>query len=332
LGQPPFKIGIVGCGKIAGRMDRPKGDKFIGTHALAYHKHPRFTLEVAVNPTLEHLQSFQKTWKIPRGYISLPGMLDGESLDVISLCSPNEHHAAQLRQILESPHCPRVIFVEKPVCLDRSELEEVKNLLPARECLVIVNHSRRFDPGHIRLRQYIESGELGYLLQGRCDYYGGWLNNGCHVIDTLRMLFQKSLVVESAQEGPPGKFNDPCLNVKLRVGDAPVDVTGFDDKYYQLYESEFRFEHGRVILKEFGAQIFVERVEINNIGERVLTPLPDSPWKGLDSPMYHAISIISEYLDKGTIPAGRGILFDEAVDTMDVLWTAVEYLKRGQKG
>ncbi len=331
MGQSPFKVGIVGCGKIAGRWDRPKSGKFIGTHALAYHKHPRFALEVAVNPTLEHLKAFQDTWKIPRGYISLPEMLDGESLDVISLCSPNEHHAAQLRQILESPHCPRVVFVEKPVCLNRSELEELKNVLNKRECLVIVNHSRRFDPGHIRLMQYIESDELGYLLQGRCDYYGGWLNNGCHVIDTLRMLFKKLLVIESAQEGPPGRINDPCLNVRLRISDAPVDITGFDEKYYQLYESEFRFEHGRVIIKEFGAQIFMEKAESNNIGERVLIPFPDSPWKGLDSPIYHAVASIGEYLEKGAIPAGRGILFEEAVDTMNILWTALEHLERGQR-
>ncbi len=332
MGKAPFRVGIVGCGRIAGRFDRPRSDGFIGTHAQAYHRHPRFVMEVAVNPTPEHLSAFQSTWDIPRGYASLKEMLAAEPVDVISLCSPNHHHAAQLRQILESPHRPRVVFVEKPVCLSRLESEPLSRLINKSRCLVMVNHSRRFDPGHIRLMRYIGSNEMGPLLQGGCDYYGGWLNNGCHVVDTIRMLFNKEPAVEWAQPGPPGRADDPCLNVRLSIGDAPVDVASFDERYYQLYESEFRFERGRAIIRDFGSKIIVEKVEVNSLGERVLAPLPDSPWKGMDSPIYHAVSTIAEYLDKGTIPAGCGILFEDAAKTMEVIWAAIEHLKNGQKG
>lgn len=196
MGKAPFKVGIVGCGRVAGRMDRPRNDGFIATHAQAYYRHSGFVVTAAVSSTPEHLRAFQNTWEVPQGYTSLPEMLNGEPLDVISLCSPNERHALQLAQILESAKCPRVIFAEKPVCLSRQEGEQLKNAVERSKCLVVVNHSRRFDPGHIRLMQHIQNRELGELLWGRCDYYGGWLNNGCHVIDTLRMLFNEPLKIE----------------------------------------------------------------------------------------------------------------------------------------
>lgn len=327
----PFRVAIVGCGNIAGRKDHPRDEGFVGTHALAYYRHPKFKIEVAVNPNLEHLKIFQDIWSVPRGYQDLSDMLRNESPDVISLCTPDDYHFKQLEEIIKSNSCPKVIFTEKPVCLDYSELKILENLVNEKGCLLVVNHSRRFDPGHIRLMKFIQDGELGNLLQGRCDYYGGWFHNGCHVVDTLRMLFKQEPVIQSVGLSAPGKVNDPCLDVGLMLGNAPIDIKGFDEKYYQLYESEFRFERGRVLVWDFGSKITVEKVKFNALDERVLVPLEDSPWRGLDSPLYYAVVAIGEFLEDGKSLPGRGVLIDEVAGTVSILWQAMEYLK-GKRG
>ena len=312
-----FKAGIVGCGRIAGINDTPRDTGFIGTHAQAYHKHPLFDIKAVACPDQHSL--FQKIWNIPNGYNDLDEMLKNEKLDVISICSPNEFHYQQIKKILNSDSCPKVIFAEKPICLNQSDLNDLKKLIRKSKCELIVNHTRRYDPGHKKVKQLIRSQELGKLLSARCDYYGGWLHNGCHLIDTLRMLFDEEPIVESFQTGPPGRDDDPCLNVNLRIGNAPVDIIGFDKKYYNIYDSEFKFEKGRISLQDFGRKIIVEKVETNKNNEKTLKSFSSSPWKGLDSPMYHAVELISKYLTKKEPLSGHGVTLEEVTGTMNIL-------------
>ena len=317
-----YNVGIVGCGRIAGLNDKPRKTCFVGTHAQAYFRHRLFDIKATVDP--KNLEVFQKIWKIQNGYFDIDEMLDKEKLDVISVCSPNEFHYEHIKKILVSDSCPKVIFAEKPICLKPSELKELKDIVNKTKSKIIVNHTRRYDPGHQRVRQLIKSRELGKLVNGRCDYYGGWLHNGCHLIDTLRMLFDTNPLIEFVEQGAPGKPNDPCINVKLKIFDAPVDINSFDQNYYQIYDNEFRFEKGRIFLLDFGQKIVVEISKIDETNDKVLVPLQDSPWKGLDSPIFHAVDLISKYLANKEELSGYGVLLDEVTDTMNILWKARE--------
>lgn len=327
MSTPGWKAAIVGCGVIAGSEDSPRREGTVESHAMAYYRHPEFTITAAVDTDPARLATFQGRWDIPGAYQSLTDMLESESIDIVSLCSPSRYHAPQLIEILESSSPVKVIFTEKPLCVDRHELASIIKASENNEPEILVNHTRRFDPAHVKLAEYIQKRELGTFLHGTCNYYGGWLNNGSHLVDTLRMLFDGELAIESVKPGAPGRINDPCLDVKLLINDAPVVIVSFDEKNYQIFESEFRFEKGRVLLRDFGADILVEKVEQNKLGERVLVPLPDSPWKGLDSPLYHGVDLISQYLGNSRSLAGRGILVDEASGTMDILWQALEKLE-----
>lgn len=329
-----FKVGIVGCGKIAGIKDNPNNSGYVGSHALAYYKHPLFELKAVACP--EYNKDFQRIWKIPNGYKTIEELLKNEKLDVISVCTPTKHHYSHLKKILQSDSCPKVIFAEKPICETAAELDSLKKMAKDANCKIIVNHLRRYDPGHIKVKELISSNKLGKFVSGRVDYYGGWMHNGCHLVDMLRMLFDENPEIESVSLGQPGGENDPSFNAKLKIADSPVDVIGFDKKYYHIYESDFRFENGRIFIQDFGRKINVEQVEINKINERVLAPFSDSPWKGLDSPMYHAVELICDYLKNNKPLSGHGVLLEEASDTMNILWQAREMYdnidkKKGKK-
>jgi hypothetical protein len=138
-------------------------------------------------------------------------------------------------------------------------------------------------------------------------------------------------VVAGAESGAPGKPNDPCWNVRLLFDGAPVEVVGFDESHYQLWEIDLRFERGRVALRDFGAQIFVEKMEMNGLGERVLAPLPDSPWAGLQSPLYHAVSAIGRHLHGQEELTASGATLDEADKTMSILWKVQDWENRHEK-
>jgi predicted dehydrogenase len=313
---------MVGCGRIAGLKDRPRPTGPIATHAQAYHRHPGFELAAVYSQPPEEARRFGKIWGAPGIYPSLQSMLAEASLDVISICSPDAWHFSQARDILVSPGRVKALLIEKPVCLTAPELDCLMDLSRQSGVAVAVNHGRRFDAAHRQAAQLIRSGQLGPLLRGRAVYYGGWLHNGVHLIDVIRMLFPEGLRVVAATAAPSGKPGDPDLEVQLAVGEAPVSVETFDETFYQLFEMEFLCQRGRLRLLDFGCQIHWEQVEVNDIGERELKPQPPSPWQGLVSPLYAAVEALDAELRGQCVFSALGVDLATARGTMNILWEA----------
>lgn len=319
-----WKAGIVGCGNIAGLHDRPRLTGPVGSHAQAYHRHPAFQLAAAVDTSADRVGQFQQQWHIPQVFSSLQEMLARERLEVVSLCTPDERHYPQTLEILQAKNRPRVLFIEKPLCLEAQELQEMIELADQTGVEVLVNHSRRFDRAHRRVSQMVQQGEMGVLLGGRGVYYGGWLHNGIHLVDTLRLLLGPGLQVAAAAPTVTGKPGDPDLAVTLKVGQAELGLEAFEGSYYQLFELELRFTLGRLRFLDFGSQIHVEAVVENDLGERELKARPDSPWVALDSPLFEAVAAIEAQLHGAKTFQELGVDLHSAAETMKLMWQARE--------
>lgn len=299
--MPQWKVGLIGCG----RMGR--------AHAQAYAQHPRFTLTAAMDPVAD--------WRTTESLLEL---LAGERLDVISLCSPTAWHAAQAVDVLSSPTPPRILFIEKPVCRTAEELRRVEQLARHTGVKVLVNHTRRFDSAHQRVAALVQSGTLGELLSGRWTYYGGWLNIGVHLIDTLRMLFAEALRLESSLASGSGRGDDHNLDVTARLGGARLHIEAVDEAHYQLFDCEFRFERGRVQLLDMGTRIVAERVEMSRFKERVLVPIEGYPCEGLVQPLASAVQAIDSALSGADRFLELGVDLATASGTMNLLWQTQE--------
>ena len=321
-----WSVGIVGCGRMGRR------------HARAFSRDPRFRLASAVEPDQKRLEGFRSEWKIPEGFGRLEDLLSGQPPEVLILCSPTEFHFPQIRQILSGSKRLRLLLVEKPVCLKREELTEILRLARESDVAVMVNHTRRFDPPHRKLAEWTRSGRFGNLLEGSCATYGGWLNNGTHWIDLLRMLFPQEPQLLSARSAGFGRGSDTDLHVELQVGEAPVHLQAVDEKRYQLFEGEFRFERGRVRILDFGKRIEVEEARVNEGDEaaphqrrgtssaagtvpprsRELVPVEGSPWRGLEKSMPALAEAAAAVLQGG--PSS----LEEPAQTMKLVWAAQE--------
>ena len=267
------------------------------------------------------MQAFQKAWGVATGVASLDALLDAGPFDVVSVCSVTAEHFDQVRRLLADSRGPRVVFAEKPICATPEELADLSAVEAASGGrMVIVNHTRRFDAAHRRVAALIRGGTLGALVEGRADY-GGWIHNGSHLVDTLRMCVD-DIVVDRVDVGAPGKPGDPCLEVRLIVGGAPIDLHGVDEAHYQLFDIDLRFAAGRVQIRHFGEELVVEGLAVNDIEERYLAPVADAPWRGLEMPLYAAVDTIAAHLDgRDDLVVSGGTLAD-ASETMKVLWQA----------
>ena len=289
--MPRLRAAIVGAGKIAGLREAP----FV-THAEALTAAGPFALEGVCEPDEERRQAFSERWDVSHRHCDLEGLLADGAWDLVAVCSPDSTHAAILGGLLSSPRPPRLVVMEKPPCVTPSELNDLAGLSGVP---VVVNLTRRFDAGHRALKDIIDRQELGELIAVRWVYYGGWLHNGIHVVDTLGMLLGSGLEARSVRRGYDGRRGDPCLEGEFRAKRhprVPILVESFPEAAYQLLEGELRFREGRARLLDFGAEIFIDRVAVNSVGERELK--------------------VSVPLNGGRHPAPMRVLYERCADLL----------------
>ena len=299
------------------------------SHASAYNKHKKFNLTSICDHSNNNLKKFSEKWGSPNIYQDLVEMLKVERPHILSICTPTNYHFDHLMLTLQSEWTPKVIFLEKPCCNTENEFFEIVKELKNNDCEVFVNHIRRFCNGHHKLKEIIRNKELGNLLSGSIYYYGDWMNNGCHIIDTLHMLFEKKIKIKNVAQK---YFNDPnklFLDLNILINESEIKIKVFDETYFQIYESYLFFEKGRVNITDFGSEIFVQKVVINDWGEKVLSEIPGSPIKGLDSTFYFALDKISKYLDGETVNELLGTALIDVQTTMNILWESRKKLIKG---
>jgi predicted dehydrogenase len=101
----------------------------------------------------------------------LAEVLADDTVDAVALATPVPTHAALARQVLEAgKHC----FVEKPMAQSSADAESVVAAAEAADRTLMVGHLLEYHPGVVKLKELIDSGELGRVLY----IYGNRLNLG----------------------------------------------------------------------------------------------------------------------------------------------------------
>ena len=120
-------------------------------------------------------------------------------VDAVIIVTPTSTHATLIEAALRAG---KAIWSEKPIALDLDETARVVALWRETGLPVQMGFMRRFDPGYVRARRLIESGELGRIEQFRAysrdtympdakfirDSGGSFLDMSVHDFDLARFL------------------------------------------------------------------------------------------------------------------------------------------------
>lgn len=102
---------------------------------------------------------------------SLKTVLTNKEIQGVVISSPAVFHYSMAKQALLAG---KDVFVEKPLSLTVKEGEEIVKLAEEKNQILMVGHLLEYHPGIVRLKQMVDSGELG-----RVDYiYSSRLNLG----------------------------------------------------------------------------------------------------------------------------------------------------------
>jgi predicted dehydrogenase len=296
-----FNVLLVGCGNIGGGFDLDRSDGAPLTHAGAFAADPRFRISACVDPDPLRRARFVDRWKIADSAASIAA-LDPEShdFDVVSICSPTALHAEHIDEAIALR--PRLIFCEKPVTVTAMQTAALVERCATAGIKFAVNHTRRWDPALIEMAGQVRRGDWGIVRSCTGWYNKGILNNGSHMIDTLRMIVGE---IEPLWAGRPIEDHwpdDPTFPAMLRSAEgAPISLTPGDARDYALFEIRLITERGTIAVED-GALNWRERhAEPSPMfaGYTVLGPAVERPGRYLEA-MREAARNVGDAIESDT--------------------------------
>ena len=255
-----LKAGIVGCGGIAGRYDETAHDKGIYSHAGAYRARvSEIAIAACVEPDPVRRREFQKYWEVPHGYGTLSEMLGKHTFDILSVCSPDVHHAEQVMEILQSRKV-RMIWAEKPLTTDLESARRIVDQAKAMGTGIRLTNQRRWEPVHCALAKELRDGLIGKLTAVAGYYVKGLTHIGTTMINTLRFLVGDIVQVEAVGSTKGSYPGDPSRDAVVWFeGDVAGMIHGVDgvSYSYSLFEIDVVGTKGRVRILDNGDVIEV---------------------------------------------------------------------------
>ena len=255
-----YKTAIIGCGGIAGDYDRGTRKGYVSTHVKAYLLEKRTRLVAVADIDPEKAKDFSRYWKIKNFYGEAPRMLEKEKPEIVSICTPDETHMDILSLCLKYPGI-KAVWCEKPIAGPSGSAEDIVKKCTSLGVKLAINYQRRWDERCQKIKQIIESGELGKIQKAVIFYGKGVNRSGSHGID----LF--SFWLEDLSK--PRVFNsffdydkeDLTLDARFECGGVPVYLIGTDERAYSLFEIQIFGTLGRIIVKRGGLVEFLRAKE-----------------------------------------------------------------------
>jgi len=119
-------------------------------------------------------------------YADYRDMLEQEKPDIVSICTTARHRAQILTDTARAG--AKAIWAEKPLALSLEEADGMIDVCDELGVKVAINTARRYNPYFKHIRDRIDDGDLGEILQVNVHGQCGLSHNGSHAIDALRYL------------------------------------------------------------------------------------------------------------------------------------------------
>lgn len=252
-----LKAAVVGCGSIGSLFDEGRRGLDPWTHAGAYAKHPRTILVAGCDVDARKRENFSKTWGVPT-YANYSDMFVHERPDIVSVCTWPDSHAEVTIAAVEAG--ARAVFCEKPLADSLPNGRKLVQVCEAHNVTLAVNHLRRWDRGHQKVRDFLREGGLGIPQHVTAYYANGVANSGSHVADLLRFFFGEVSWVRAfdrLREKDPDPALDAYLEMQNEVGCALV---GCPHNYCDLFEFDIVGTQGRLAIEDRGSRFRLWRV------------------------------------------------------------------------
>ncbi len=158
-GAATLHVGIIGLGGGASDM----------IPALVQHPHMQLVAAADIDPG--QLEKFQGEFDAET-YQRAEDLCANPQVDVVYIATPNQYHTAHALLALEQG---KHVLVEKPMTLTLEDADVMIAAAARQGVQLLVNVKHSFDPYIVKIREIVQSGELGRLRMLHYWYFSDWL-------------------------------------------------------------------------------------------------------------------------------------------------------------
>ena len=243
----PLRVGVLGTGNW-GRV-----------HIEAYWRNPETDLVAVCGHANRARAEHMAQQYGAKAYLDLGEMLEKETLDLVSLITPDDQHYQPYKQALEAGvNC----LLEKPLTLNVDEGRELVALARRQGVYCGINFNHRYATPFQLVKQHVEEGKVGRPLHLLWRFTGGHYPER-QTLPLAHLLYMQSHGFNMLQTfgGPivsiaghafdprgAGQFTTATFSLQFESGAVGTFVTGVDGDYKDpdIYSFEMMGERGRV--------------------------------------------------------------------------------------
>ena len=339
-----YRAGLVGCGRIGTLWETDPPTPV--THAGALAVLPQTQLVAGASRGREHLDRFGKQWGIDALYLDYREMIEQEELDIVCIAT----HPGLHRPIVEAAVAAgaKGIFCEKPLALNLEDGDAIVAACKAANCVLSVNHSRRWDPAHRHAKAMIDAGAIGNIVSlfGICqgvkpfpawvaDEEGPLLHDAVHLFDLFRMFGgeAQSVMGTALQREQPFPVEDDSHAIfEMSSGCSAVAMVNERSRYFR-FELQIQGTAGVIVLSNAGNQVWqgVDRTDsINEQDPRIEwweLETQDFPPVPTTSAIGDAVAELVNCIETGATPSSPG---EDGIASLEMVMGVYESQLQGK--
>ncbi len=149
-------VAVIGCGRIAS-----------SAHVPAYAQNPLADLKILVDIREERAIALAKQYGVARTATDFRVILDDPSIEVVSVCTPNDTHAPIAIACLEAG---KHVLCEKPASVSLDLVKQMQAAAERSGRILNIGVVNRFNTQVNKIKELIEAGELGSLYHIYCSF------------------------------------------------------------------------------------------------------------------------------------------------------------------
>ena len=188
-----YRAAVIGLGRMGSTFDDEKSawDRAPRPHAhTPCYRAAGVEVVAGADPHEGQREAYRRKWGIESLYSDYREMLEREQPDILSICTTAKPRAHILLDAVEvgAPRGLKAIWAEKPIAISLAEADEMVAACQRAGIALAIGCSRAWSPMYNRMRELIDEGELGDLLQVIGFGQAGVSHNGSHLLTTVNRL------------------------------------------------------------------------------------------------------------------------------------------------
>ncbi|MGA1866918.1 MAG: bi-domain-containing oxidoreductase [bacterium] len=264
-----ISIGVIGAGLFGKALLLPALKKIKG---LRFH-----TISTSSSANASHTGIKYGFENYTTDYKKI---LDNKEIDAVVILTP---HSLHCKMVIESLSSHKHVFVEKPLCVNTRELEEIIEIynesLMTNNLILMVGYNRRFSPHIVKIREYLNNRKdpmvINYRINAGFVPSDHWVHSEeeggsriigevCHFIDMLQLLTVSNpskVYAERISGNNKSALNSDNVVIILKFLDGSIGniiYSASGDKAFSREQIEIFCEGKTIVLSDYRKTAYYE--------------------------------------------------------------------------